>query len=73
MNTASRASCGKETTSKYDNLSGNGHFAYQTSFDFDENQYRFKRANTQGMWELKFEKKLAWKILFFRKKKIPKN
>ncbi len=32
-----------ETASKYDYLNGNSHFAYQTSFDFDENQYRFKK------------------------------
>ena len=43
MNTASRASYGKETASKYDYRSGNGNFAYQMSFDFDENQCRFKK------------------------------
>ena len=43
MNTASRASFGKETASKYDYHNGNGHFAYQMFFDLDENQRRIKK------------------------------
>ncbi len=43
MNTASRTSFGNETALKYDYCCGNGHFVYQTSFDFDDNQHRFKR------------------------------
>ncbi len=62
MNTAGRTSFGKKTAPKYDYHSGNGHFAYQTSFDFNDNQHSFKRdqyAETVGAGILKkyFEKK----------------
>ena len=48
LNTASRASRWKGTASRYDYHSGNGHFAYQMSFDFDENQDRFKKDQYAG-------------------------
>ena len=43
LNTASRTSFERETTSKFDYCCGNSHFAHQTPFDFDDNQHRFKK------------------------------
>ncbi len=64
MNNAGRTSFGKKTASKYDYHSGNGHFAYQTSFDFNDDQHSFKRdqyAETVGAGSLK---KIFWKFFF---------
>ncbi len=73
MNPASRTSFGKDTASKYDYRCGNGHFAYQKSFDFDEKQYRFKKeqcAENVGARILK--KVFAWKIFAFPQKNSEK-
>ena len=73
MNTASRTSFGKETASKYDYCCGNGHFAYQTSFDFDGSQHIFIKdqyAETVGAGILK--KIFARKIFVFQQKNFEK-
>ena len=73
INTASRASCGKETASKYDCLNRNDHLAYQTSFDFDKNQHRFKKeqyAENVGARILK--KVFVSKMFLFRQKNSEK-
>ncbi len=67
INTASRASCGKETASKY------AYFAYQLSFDFDENQYRFKKEQYAGNVGAGIVKKVFYKEILFFRKKIPKK
>ncbi len=73
MNTASRASCGKETASKYDYDNGNGHFAYQMFFDFDENQRRVKKDQYGGNVGAGILKNVfAWKISVFPQKNSEK-
>ncbi len=73
MNTASRTSFGKETAPKNDYCCSNGHFAYQMSFDFDDNQHRFKRDQYAETVRAGILKKIfAKKIFVFPQKNAEK-
>ncbi len=61
MISAIKTSFGKETASKYDYCCDNGHFTYQTSFDYDANQHYLKEDVAAGM----LKKNFALKIFAF--------